>query len=256
MAEVMKLDRPTKNLIATTKLSGIVTLPMSLLFSFDDVKMSDTSTFKISQSDIKAVNQFVRNITTRYAAPEKEKTAIIKDLKEMVSSLRDTAVNMNENTCDIMEFPEAVQQYYSGGFNSDMEQVRQKFYNEQVDYPGMRNNSNVQSKYLTEKFGVKKLKKIPTDLVAYITIETESIKDANDKMMIASYCLGKIEIVEWYIELIEVGSNKYIVPHTKPYLESVRTQLLACYKKIMATPIPKQQDRPLIDIQYPKGYEG
>ena len=26
-----------------------------------------------------------------------------------------------------------------------------------------------------------------------------------------------IEIVEWYIELIEVGSNKYIVPHTKPY---------------------------------------
>ena len=256
MAEVMKLDRPTKNLIATTKLSGIVTLPMSLLFSFDDVKMSDTSTFKISQSDIKAVNQFVRNITTRYAAPEKEKTAIIKDLKEMVSSLRDTTVNMNENTCDIMEFPEAVQQYYSGGFNSDMEQVRQKFYNEQVDYPGMRNNSNVQSKYLTEKFGVKKLKKIPTDLVAYITIETESIKDANDKMMIASYCLGKIEIVEWYIELIEVGSNKYIVPHTKPYLESVRTQLLACYKKIMATPIPKQQDRPLIDIQYPKGYEG
>ena len=62
--------------------------------------------------------------------------------------------------------------------------------------------------------------------------------------------------MEWYIELIEVGSNKYIVPHTKPYLESVRTQLLACYKKIMATPIPKQQDRPLIDIQYPKGYEG
>ena len=120
----------------------------------------------------------------------------------------------------------------------------------------MRMQQNPEVRLLTEKFGVKKLKKIPTDLVAYITIEAESIKDANDKMMIASYCLGKIEIVEWYIELLEVGSNKYIVPHTKPYLESVRTQLLACYKKIMATPIPKQQERPLIDVQYPKGYEG
>lgn len=256
MAEVMKLDRPTKNLIATTKLSGIVTLPMSLLFSFDDVKMSDTSTFKVSQSDIKAVNQFVKNITTRYAAPEKEKSAIIKDLKEMVSSLRDVSVSMNENTGNLLDLPATVEKYYKGEFNSVMERTRQKFYEEQIDVAAMRMQQNPEVRLLTEKFGVKKLKKIPTDLVAYITIEAESIKDANDKMMIASYCLGKIEIVEWYIELLEVGSNKYIVPHTKPYLESVRTQLLACYKKIMATPIPKQQDRPLIDIQYPKGYEG
>lgn len=255
MAEVMKLDRPTKNLIATTKLSGIVTLPMSLLFSFDDVKMSNTSTFKISQSDIKAVNQFVKNITTRYAAPEKEKAAIINDIKEMVSSLRDVTISMNENVNALLEFPMIVEQYYNGGFDSEIEKAREKFHEEQVDYMSMRNQPNPQVKLLTEKFGVKKLKKIPTDLVAYITIETESIKDANDKMMIASYCLGKIEIVEWYIELLEVGSKKYIVPHTKPYLESVRTQLLACYKKIMATPISKQ-DRPLIDIQYPKGYEG
>ena len=35
----------------------------------------------------------------------------------------------------------------------------------------------------------KKLKKIPYDLVSYIQIETEAIEDANDKMMISSYCL-------------------------------------------------------------------
>ena len=218
--------------------------------------MSDISTFKVSQSDIKAVNQFVKNITTRYAAPEKEKSAIIKDLKEMVSSLRDVTVSMNENTGNLLDLPATVEKYYNGGFNSVMEQTRQRFYEEQIDVAAMRTQQNPEVRLLTEKFGVKKLKKIPTDLVAYITIEAESIKDANDKMMIASYCLGKIEIVEWYIELLEVGSNKYIVPHTKPYLESVRTQLLACYKKIMATPIPKQQERPLIDVQYPKGYEG
>ena len=46
----------------------------------------------------------------------------------------------------------------------------------------------------------RKLKKIPYDLVSYIQIETETIEDADDKMMIASYCLGKLQLVEWYIQ--------------------------------------------------------
>jgi len=41
----------------------------------------------------------------------------------------------------------------------------------------------------------KKLKKIPYDLVSYIQIETEAIKDFNDKQMISSYCLGKLKTV-------------------------------------------------------------
>ena len=106
-------------------------------------------------------------------------------------------------------------------------------------------------------FGVKKLKKIPKDLVPYIQIETEAIETANDKMMLASYTLSKIEIVEWYIELLSTTderSRKYVVPHTKPYLETIRTQLLICYKNIMKVKI--ERNKPLIDIDYPKGYEG
>ena len=49
---------------------------------------------------------------------------------------------------------------------------------------------------------LKKLKKIPSDLVSYIQIETEAIKDANDKMMISSYCLSKLETVNWYLEML------------------------------------------------------
>ncbi|MCM1235592.1 MAG: hypothetical protein NC489_36295 [Ruminococcus flavefaciens] len=257
MAEVMKLDTPTKHLIATTKLEGLVTIPMSILFNFEDVKMSDRNTFKVSSEDIKTIQKFVRDISSHYAAPEKEQSAIISNLKDVVKSLQEYVdFSLNENIGNIREFPEAVQDYYNKKYDPVMESVQYKMHMEQVDHLAMRNESRGQVRYLQEKFGVKKLKKIPNDLIAYISIETEAIKDANDKMMIASYCLGKIEIVEWYIELLEVGSKKYIVPHTKPYLENVRTQLLACYKKIMATPIPKTQERPLIDIQYPKGYEG
>lgn len=51
----------------------------------------------------------------------------------------------------------------------------------------------------------KKLKKIPADLVSYIRIETEAIQDLNDKQMISGYCLGKLETVNWYLELLEAG---------------------------------------------------
>ena len=102
----------------------------------------------------------------------------------------------------------------------------------------------------------KRLRKIPADLVSYIQIETEAIRDANDKMMISSYCLGKLELVNWYLELLEVGSKKYIVPQSKAYLEMVRDQLMACHKEIMAVKTTKPGERPLPDIKYPKGYEG
>lgn len=48
-------------------------------------------------------------------------------------------------------------------------------------------------------FGPEKLKRIPADLVSYIQIETETIETATDKMMIASYCANKLELVEWYL---------------------------------------------------------
>lgn len=255
MVEVMKLNREMKHLISTTKLSGIVTYPMSLLFVFDAVKMDTKDTFRISPEDVKTINQFIRGIYTKYASPDKERRKIVDDVKEMVKALRESCDPDNETVSALKYLPEAVENYLFGGYADELKEFNERWIYEQLDIDWSRKQQNGQVQYLQEKFGVKKLKKIPTDLVAYITIEAEAIKDANDKMMISSYCLGKIEIVEWYIELLEVGSKKYIVPHTKPYLESVRTQLLACFKKIMDTPIPKN-NRPLIDIQYPKGYEG
>ena len=99
----------------------------------------------------------------------------------------------------------------------------------------------------------KKLKKIPADLVSYVIIEGEAIRDLNDKQMIVSYAYGKLEIIDWYLELLNVGSKKYIVPQSKEHLESVKRDLLAAIKTIMDTKIPKPSDS---TFQYPKGYEG
>lgn len=102
----------------------------------------------------------------------------------------------------------------------------------------------------------KKLKRISYDTVSYIQIETEAIKDYNDKQMISSYCLSKLKMVDWYIELLKVGSEKYIVPQDLYELEDIRTQLKACHEQIMRVKITRPSGRPLMDIKYPKGYEG
>lgn len=94
----------------------------------------------------------------------------------------------------------------------------------------------------------KKLKKIPYDLVSYIQIETEAIEDSNDKMMISSYCLHKLEVVNWYLQLLEEGSKKYIVPQSKEHLEMIRDQLMACHKEIMSMKINKPKKRSILDI--------
>ena len=100
-------------------------------------------------------------------------------------------------------------------------------------------------------FGKKKLKKIPYDVVSYVLIEAEGIENANDKQMISSYCLGYLEKVNWYLELLEVGSKKYEVPQSKAQLEQLRDQLMDAHKRIMATKIPDPKTRPIIDIKYP-----
>jgi len=104
-------------------------------------------------------------------------------------------------------------------------------------------------------FGPKKLPTFPSNMLSYIQIEGEAIKNANDKQMISSYAHGKLDKVDWYIQILKSGSDKYVVPHSLEHLQDLRKRLQAAIKKIMDMPIPKG-GRPLMNIKYPKGYEG
>lgn len=53
----------------------------------------------------------------------------------------------------------------------------------------------------------KKLKKVSSVLASYITIDAKAVKDLNDKLMFSSYCIGKIELVEWYLKLLEISDS-------------------------------------------------
>lgn len=72
--------------------------------------------------------------------------------------------------------------------------------------------------------------------------------------MIPSYCFHKLEWLHDILPCLRKAQN--IVSQTKDQLETVRDQLKECHKEIMRVKIKNPNDRPVVDIQYPEGYEG
>ena len=89
--------------------------------------------------------------------------------------------------------------------------------------------------YVTESFlrRPKKLKPIPRDVVAYITVEINAMRDANDQAMLASYTCSKLELVDFYITCIDTKDERYIVPHTRQYLVQMQDDLNRLLTRIL-----------------------
>ena len=244
------LHRKQKFQLTQSTLRGLVVLPFKMLTVFDDVDMTKKN-FNVTTKEIASVCKYITGIAQNHSSDDKN--SILDGLRTVIDAFNE-CTEFDENLKAIR----AAFTYLQEGFmDSDAwEKSNGIWQDQQVDLQETYHHPDPEVAYLQEANRVKKLKKLPRDLVAYITIETESIEDANDKMMIASYCLGKLDIVEWYIELIDTANPRYIVPHPRPYLVTLRTELLECYKNIMATKIPDKKNRPYLDVQYPAGMEG
>ena len=92
-------------------------------------------------------------------------------------------------------------------------------------------NSIVEEGFLSKK--PKKLKPIGRDVVAYITCEMNDIHSANDQAMLAGYTCSKIELVDWYITVLDTNDPKYLVPHTRQYLVTMKAQLESLLAQIL-----------------------
>ena len=101
----------------------------------------------------------------------------------------------------------------------------------------------------------KKLKRIPSNIIAYVQIEGEGIKDANDKQMIVHYAYAKLELIDFYIEALTTQNKKYVVPHSLDYLKNLQQGLTAAIKAIMDKPIPKSSEWN-IRVDYPEDWQG
>lgn len=103
--------------------------------------------------------------------------------------------------------------------------------------------------FLTKK--PKKLKPIGRDTVAYITVMMNDIHSANDQAMLAGYTCNKIELVDFYITSLDTQDPKYIVPHTRQYLISLKNDLEILLARILRIR-PVNRSEQIWRVNYPE----
>ena len=118
-------------------------------------------------------------------------------------------------------------------------------------------NEMYNSKEIVESFFqfTRKMRRIDPAELDYIAVEIQNIRTTDDKMMVISYIHSKLDIVDYYIQLIDSGSKNYIIPHTKADLENIRKRLIAHRNDAMNAKVYHIRDIGL-NINWPEGYEG
>lgn len=138
--------------------------------------------------------------------------------------------------------------------DDDIEEDDDDDITEESYYPNI-DNETYQEGFLSKK--PKKLKPIPRDIIAYITVEMNDISSANDQAMLSGYTCSKLELVDFYLTVIDTQDPRYIVPHTKQYLETMKLELERLLAKILRIrPINKSDRIWRMNVTYPEGWRG
>ena len=143
-------------------------------------------------------------------------------------------------------FKESVDEIYESWFSSEGE----------FNYITESVNKIIEDTYFTE-FGIgRKLAPIERNQLDYIAVKIESMATINDKMMILSYINSKLELIDYYIDVLSDKklSKKYKVPHSLEQLEYYKEILNRLRERALNTKIGSGE-RELV-VYYPKGYEG
>ena len=127
---------------------------------------------------------------------------------------------------------------------------------EHLTFMENRADSIVENYYTEFFFGKKKLSKIDPAELDYIDIKTNEIKNENDKVMLISYIHSKLDIIDFYLEILKDPklAKKYNVPNSADQLERMRTRLLTSRENILKYKIPERNKG--IIIAWPENYEG
>jgi len=187
---------------------------------------------------------------------DKNMKDLIQFSNETMDQLRQRQENLAKRNlltlkkeCASPYIAEYLDNYYNTIFQEN-EHIREKILERAVD---LGTDEMIIEKFL---FGPKTLAKIDINEIDYIEVKLSQIQTELDKMMLISYTNSKIDIVDYYISIVEdpVLSKKYVVPHTMTQLKNFKNRLEKLRSAILAYKIPMRQRGVL--VQWPTGYEG
>lgn len=103
----------------------------------------------------------------------------------------------------------------------------------------------------------KQLKPIGRDLIAYIMTAINEVQDTNDQAMLSGYICSKLELVDFYITVLDTKDARYIVPHPRQYLVSMQQTLTSLLGQVLKIkPINRNDKAWRVNVNYPDGWGG
>lgn len=191
-------------------------------------KMTKTATFSLDVLD---------DINTRKAKLGKEK---LLQLRESIESpfIQDFLTLYEERVFGHSDYE---------GFESNKELVLSETVDDIID------GQCVKEFFL---FGGKDLKRLDPSEIDYIDVKISAMKTETDKMMIISYIHSKLDMVNYYISIMQNNKlrRKYNVPHTLDQLFSMKKRLENLREIALKFRLPEKYKGIL--VAYPTGYEG
>lgn len=198
-------------------------------------RMSDDGTIEISVADLDNGKQFVDQLKT--CDPEdsdkidglvdhylgaKDHQSLPRDLKKVAGSgLRSDLKDITSvNDDDVLKDDDYEWDKLADDDDSNSEEYEHK----DDDHP-------YEEAFFSKK--PKKLKPIPRSIIAYITVEKNDIQDANDQAMLSGYTCSKLDLVEFYLNVIDCQDERYIVPHPREYLVWMQKELTRLLNEIL-----------------------
>jgi hypothetical protein len=261
-----------KAIMAETPFTKIISIPIVAACQFSYDKDSIKKELKADQvaarngyaddlvSAMSKIERHLKNSNLLNASPDADLVASTDYTVKMADQLskRKSALTKNDLLSLKKHLPGNTYLYES--VEDSYQSIFMESGDEREDYKRMTFiqdlvNHIVQESYYSE-LGGHKLKPIERNQIDYIRIKVSNIHTINDKLMIISYINGKIELAEYYVNILQdkKASKKYKVPHREEQLQAIIEELQRLKEVAMNKQI-EDEIKYMAPI-YPAGYEG
>lgn len=215
-------------------------------------KMDDEGRFNVDDTDITNGHNFVKDVI-HHDEKNRDVNDIVDDYignKEHES----LPITLRRDIANIQDEIDSINDVSNEDVITDedfdfVDTGDDKLSSEKID------DESYQEGFLSKK--PKKLKPIPRDIIAYITVEMNAIEDSNDQAMLSGYTCSKLELVDFYLNVIDTKDDRYIVPHTRDYLVNMQNELNKLLTQILRIRPINRNDRVWrVNVNYPEGWRG
>ena len=228
----INLDRTTKQLISDTDMKSIFTLVLhqALVFEGDDISLGGRNIFHQAKKDTEKTIKWAVGLLNKLKANKKE---VMDEINSTIKSYKES-IDYSPIYMDIIHLDQTIEKFYNGQYNNVIQKCKDRLYSECVNH---RDSEKFDIRIMVEKYGLSRLKSIDKNIISDFK---EQLKSDKDQLEIAADLIPYIERVNWYLDILDKNTPRYIINQPKKELDQIQSDLYSLYKESLDIKSDKQ----------------